>query len=167
MTVEQYRKRTKKIDIEKKIVNDDTICEETECVEKSVCAYVETIKVFEDERKITGVVLRPNVFDAQQTTISENVIREAAHKFLSGYNKKNTMGLQHEEFDQPIELCESVIAPVDMIIGNSTITKGTWYIVSKINDKKLWEKIKKRELTGYSIGGKAKIKKLEKEEEVD
>jgi hypothetical protein len=137
-----------------------------EITEQKVLAYVETIKVSGEERKVTGVVLRPNVFDAQKTTISDVVIRNAAHKFLSSYNKKNTMGLQHLDFKQPIELCESAIAPVDFSFGDKTITKGTWYIVAKVNSDSLWDKVKKGELTGFSIGGKAKIKRLEKENEL-
>lgn len=168
-------KNYEKMRIEKRIVSVDgessepapatttPVVKKTEEAISAVKAYVKLIKLSKEEQKVTGVVLEPDVFDAQKTTITAEVIRIAAHRFLAGYNVKTKIGVQHKDFKKPFELCESYIAPIDFVLGDKTIKKGSWVVVLKILNKKIWDKIKKGELAGFSIGGKAKIKKLEKE----
>lgn len=129
-----------------------------------VQAFVRLIKLKKEEQEITGVVLEPDTFDAQKTVISKDVIKKAAHKFLANYNKKTKIGVQHNDFTKPFDLYQSFIAPCDLSIGSRVIKDGSWVIVLKVLDSKIWGKIKKGEITGFSIGGKAKIRKLEKEE---
>lgn len=135
--------------------------------ELAVKAFVKLVKLKKEEQEITGVVLEPDTFDAQKTTISKKVIKKAAHKFLANYNKTTKIGVQHEDFTKPFELNQSFIAPCDLVIGTKTIKEGSWVVVLKVLDSKIWAKIKKGEITGFSIGGKAKIRKLEKEQSAD
>jgi DNA adenine methylase len=132
----------------------------------SIEAYIKVVKLVKEEQKVTGVVLEPDTYDAQQTILKSEIIMNAAHKYLAGYNKGNKIGVQHSDFKKSFELCESAIAPIDFSLGDKIIKKGSWYIVLKILDSKIWEKVKKGEIAGFSIGGKAKIKKLEKIQEV-
>jgi len=139
------------------------IAKNTEEAVSVIKAYVKLVKLAKEEQKVTGVVLEPNVFDTQKTTISDEVIRKAAHGFLAGFNITTKLGVQHKDFKKPFELCESYIAPIDFALGDKTIKKGSWVVILKILSKKIWDRIKKGEITGFSIGGKAKIKKLKKE----
>lgn len=136
---------------------------ETEKAVTAIKAYVKLIKLVKEEQKVTGVVLEPDVFDAQKTIITAEVIRKAAHGFLAGFNITTKLGVQHEDFKKPFELCESYIAPIDFVLGDKTIKKGSWVVILKVLSKKIWEAIKNGKITGFSIGGKAKIKKLKKE----
>ena len=148
---------------EKVPVQSKEVISETEQAVTAIKAYVKLIKLVKEEQKVTGVVLEPDVFDAQKTTITAKVIRKAAHGFLAGYNVTTKIGVQHKDFKKPFELCECYIAPVDFVLGDKTIKKGSWVVVLKILNKAIWGKIKKGEIAGFSIGGKAKVKKLEKE----
>jgi DNA adenine methylase len=121
------------------------------------------LKADEDEKKVTGVVLEPDTFDAQKTIIKEKVITKAAEKFLSDYNKATKLGLQHKSFKKKFDLLQSYIAPMDFSIKDKIVKKGSWIIIVKVLDNEIWKKIKKGEITGFSIGGKAKVKKSEKD----
>jgi hypothetical protein len=45
--------------------------------------------------------------------------------------------------------------PADVKFGKEKVRKGSWFVVCKINDKKVWKKIKSGELEGISMGGEA------------
>lgn len=110
-----------------------------------------------DEQLITGVVLIPEVVDAHGDIISAEVIKAAAHQFLAEYNSRTTIGIMHTDMDPPLELVESYLAPMDFVLGNQTIIKGSWVITVHVNDADIWQKVKDGKLTGFSIGGKAQV----------
>lgn len=129
---------------------------------KSVSIYVPLIKSNEEEQTITGLVLQPEVTDAQGDIMSAKVIAKAAHTFLAKYNKVTKLGLQHKYFGKyKFELYESWIAPQDVVINGTIIKEGSWIMTVKVLDAKIWDMVKKGELTGFSIGGKAKVQKVE------
>jgi hypothetical protein len=122
--------------------------------------FVPIAKASVEEQTVTGVVLQPEVTDAQGDIYSSDVIRKAAHKFLSNYNKATKLGLQHKNFKKQFDLVESYTAPQSLILNGKTIKQGAWIMTVKVLDSKIWEKVKKGEITGFSIGGKAKVRKL-------
>lgn len=119
--------------------------------------FIPITKVSDEEKTITGVVLQPEITDAQGDIYDAKVIRKAAHKFLAGYNSSTKLGLMHKDFKKTFELLESFLAPLDMAIGSKTVKAGAWIIVIRVLDDKIWKKVKDRSLTGFSIGGKAKV----------
>lgn len=128
-------------------------------VSKSI--WMPIVKADDDQRLATGIVLQPEVVDAQGDIISAQVIRQAAHNFLALYNKKTQLGLQHELMKPDgVELVESWIAPVDMLLNNRMIKAGTWMMTVRVKNDVLWTKIKTGQLGGFSIGGVAKVQKL-------
>ncbi|HAQ8928548.1 TPA: DNA methyltransferase, partial [Enterococcus faecium] len=52
--------------------------------------------------------------------------------------------------------------PVEMTINDTTITKGTWVLVTKATDE-MWEDIQKGEFTGYSLAGTAEVEEIKKQ----
>lgn len=130
-----------------------------ESVEKRL--FIPITKADSEEQTITGVVLRPEVVDAQGDIISKDVIRKAAHKFLSGFNLGTKLGLMHKDFKKRFELYESFIVPMDMVIADKIVPEGSWVIVVHVLDKTIWEQVKTGKLTGFSIGGKAKVNKVQ------
>ena len=135
-------------------------CEAFEVVTKS--HYVPLAKAIKDEQVIVGIALQPDVVDAHGDIMKAPVIRKAAHNFLSSYNKTVKLGVQHRNFKPKFELLESYIAPITFVLGEKTVKEGSWIVAVKVHDANVWKKIKKGEITGFSIGGKAKIKKLKK-----
>ena len=132
--------------------------EDKESTSKSI--YVPIAKVNEELREVTGVVLQPEVTDAQGDIMDADVIAKAAGSFLANFNKNTKLGYMHNQFNKRFELRQSFIAPDNMVIANKTVKKGAWLMVVKVLDDKVWESVKKGKITGFSIGGKAKVKKL-------
>mgnify|MGYP001564862500 CR=1 FL=1 len=124
-------------------------------VKKSV--EISIFKKDEDSRLIFGEVLIPDVEDAQGDIISEEEIAKTARNFLVGYRQQTTsMGEMHKKEARGVVVVESYVAPVDFVVEDKDITKGTWIVVSKINSDKIWNLVKEGKYTGYSIGGRGK-----------
>jgi len=125
--------------------------------------YVPILKSDIDKQEITGVVLAPETVDAQGDIISADVIDKAAGDFLTSYNRSTKLGFMHKEFHRRFQLRQSYIAPSDMSIGSRVVKSGTWVMVVKVLEDKIWQAIKDGKLTGFSIGGIAKVKQLDVE----
>lgn len=125
-------------------------------VEKSM--FVDIAKANEEQQTVTGVVLQPEVVDGQGDIMSSEVIRDTAFKFLANFNKKTKLGLQHSSFPKgKLALVESYLAPLDFVLGTKTVKAGSWIMTVKVLDSKLWQKVKDGKITGFSIGGRAKV----------
>ena len=112
----------------------------------------------DDQRLVTGIVLEPDEVDAQNDTISADVIEKAAHNFLKQFNSSTKMGLMHEKFDNlGIDLVESYVTKEDTPIGGNPVKAGSWLMTVRITSDKLWGDVKAGRLTGFSIGGIATI----------
>jgi len=112
-----------------------------------------------ERQLITGIVLEPDEIDAHNDTIKSEVIEEAAFNFLSNYNKSTKLGVMHKIFGlNGMELVESWIAKSDHKLNDKPVKKGSWLITVKVTDDQLWKKIKKGEITGFSIGGSALVR---------
>jgi hypothetical protein len=117
----------------------------------------------QEKRLVTGVVLEPNVIDAQHDYEEPETIERAAHKFLMNYNKPvgqngTQLGLMHRAFgDLGIELVESYVAPAEFALGNEKVKKGSWIMTVHVTSDKVWSDVKAGKLTGFSIGGVATI----------
>ena len=160
MTKPVKKRRAHPVDEKKKHVDAQAASYE----QTNISYYVPLIKVLKEKQQVTGVVLQPDSVDAQRDTIPEEVVSKAAHKFLANYNKKTKLGEQHSVFKSQIDLLESYTAPVDLIIENKLIKKGTWMMIVKILNSELWEKVKTGKITGFSIGGTAKVEHLQEKE---
>jgi hypothetical protein len=129
---------------------------ELTCVEKRF--EVEIVKASDEEQTVSGVVLQPEVVDAQGDIMSAEVIKEAAYGFLQGFNKSTKIGLQHSTFPKgKLALVESYVAPNGVVIGAKTVRQGSWVMTVKVLDAAIWKKVKDGKITGFSIGGRAKV----------
>lgn len=134
--------------------------DEDEEEEKVTKLFIPLTKAVADKRMITGVVLVPEQVDAHGDIYDAAVVSKAAYDFLAGYNAGNEVALMHKDFKRDFDLLESYVAPVDFALGDTTVKAGTWLITVRVNEDKIWDKVKKGEITGFSIGGKAKVKQL-------
>ena len=118
--------------------------------------FIEITKADHERRTVMGIVLEPEVADAQGDIYSEEVIRESAYNFLNGFNKSTELGVMHKSFgDVGLSLVESYITPVEMSVNDRTIRQGAWLMTMRVDDDSLWEGVKAGKLTGFSIGGVA------------
>lgn len=107
-----------------------------------------------DERFVLGVVLEPEVVDAQGDIYSPEEVRQAAHRFMEEFGG---LGLMHRfRVNGQVKVLESYLAPADFAIGDVPVRKGTWLLAVRILADELWEQVKDGQLTGFSIGGSAR-----------
>jgi site-specific DNA-adenine methylase len=107
-----------------------------------------------DERFVLGIVLEPEVIDAQGDIYSAEEIRAAAHRFMEDFGG---LGLMHRmRVNGKVKVLESFLAPTDFVLGDLAVKKGTWMLAVRVLDDALWEQVKTGELTGFSIGGSAR-----------
>jgi site-specific DNA-adenine methylase len=107
-----------------------------------------------DERFVLGIVLEPEVVDAQDDIYSADEIRQAAYRFMEEFGG---LGLMHRlAVNDQVKVLESYIAPVDFEIAGVPVKKGTWLLGVRVLSDELWEQVKDGKLTGFSIGGSAR-----------
>ena len=107
-----------------------------------------------DERYVLGIVLEPEVVDAQGDIYSAEEIRAAAHRFMEEFGG---LGLMHRlRVNDQVKVLESFLAPTDFQLGDVQVRRGTWLLAVRVLSDELWTKVAEGELTGFSIGGSAR-----------
>ncbi len=103
---------------------------------------------------VLGIVLEPEVVDAQGDVYSADEIRRSAWEYMTNFRN---VGLMHKGLiNGKVRLVESYIAPADVRLEGSVIRKGTWMMGLHVTDDEIWGQIKSGALTGLSIGGFAR-----------
>jgi Putative phage serine protease XkdF len=105
----------------------------------------------EEQQLVYGVVYEPDAEDSHGDYMTAAEIEKAAHGFLKD---ARNIDKQHDFNPGVGEVVESYIAPADFAIGEETIKKGSWVLVTKASDE-VWDQIKKGQITGYSMAGTA------------
>jgi rubrerythrin len=126
--------------------------EEDDGLEKSVTRVAKSYRVpilKADKQIVWGVVSEPGSIDLQGDRLSESEIRKACHKFMAESQK---IGVEHDGIAKA-DIIESYIAPTDFECGGQSVRKGSWVMAVKVNDKDLWQSVKKGDITGFSIAG--------------
>jgi len=107
-----------------------------------------------DEQIVYGIVYEPDTEDAQGDQASAEEIKKAAYDFMENVQ---TFKVMHKGKKVKVKILENYIAPVDFTINKREVRKGSWVLVTRVLDKKLWQDIKAGNLTGYSMAGYAKV----------
>ncbi len=120
----------------------------------------------DDEQMIvTGPAMTPNVMiprkDDDGNTFhvyfSEETIEKIAQKFLRESNHNNTDINHNDDVVEENTLLESwIVEDPEMDKSKAMgfdVPKSTWMVSYKINNKETWDKIKNKELNGFSITG--------------
>lgn len=116
-------------------------------------------KADDPQKLVYGVVYEPETEDAHGDYMDAETIEKAAHSFMKDYQQ---IDKQHDFTTSAGKVVESYVAPVEMTINDTTITKGTWVLVTKATDE-MWEDIQKGEFTGYSLAGTAEVEEIKKQ----
>lgn len=118
-------------------------------VSKEICF----LKSDDGKRYTLGVVYEPGTVDSQDDYATAEDIEKAAWDFVRnglrlGYMHKN-------QADDIGDIVESYVAPADMHVGEGIVKRGTW-LIGVVWSPEYWEKVKKGEVTGFSMGGRAR-----------
>tara|TARA_A100001037_G_C15141845_1_gene634170 strand:- start:1158 stop:2945 length:1788 start_codon:yes stop_codon:yes gene_type:complete len=114
--------------------------------------------VDEDQRIVSGPVLVPEEVDKQGDVVSAVEIEKAAHDYMKNYQHINIMhNNNYNDMAKEIVPIESAVLKVDLDYYGTgeVLKKGTWILDVYVGNDKVWDLIKKGELTGYSIEGLA------------
>lgn len=130
---------------------------------------------FADEEKhiITGAVMIPNKkmwrndFGGCWVYFSEDTCRKAAERWLMD-GKNRSFSVHHKDDIKSVSVVESWVkidtADKSTALGFENVPNGTWFISAKVEDKELWQAIKKGEVNGFSIEGVFSIVEPSEEE---
>jgi len=138
--------------------SDEHLKEILNLVNTEIKKQLPVLKSLDDEKRlITGVVLEPEIVDAQGDIIGSEEIEKACFDYMTQSQK---VGLQHK-FVGPVSVVENWIAKNDCFLDQQFIKKGTWLMTVKVEESeagnKVWELAKSGKLTGFSIGGTAEV----------
>ena len=128
-----------------------------EGVDETTDADIIMKKFDEEERKVLGVVLEPDTFDLHKDIYSIEEVLKAQTNFNKHCMQPN---LNHDENTDEIDITKSFIIEVDAMIGDQPVKEGSWLMEMHIPDDQMWEDVKKRDFTGFSIGGSAKVEDI-------
>jgi len=106
-----------------------------------------------EEHIVYGIVYEPDEEDSQGDEANAEEIRKAAYQFME---EVQTFKVMHKGKNVKVRILENYIAPVDFKIEGKSVKKGSWVLVTRILDKRVWNAIKKGKLTGYSMAGYAR-----------
>ena len=119
----------------------------------------------DDEQIVIGPAMIPNQLIPRRDELgntfhvyfSEDTIKGIAKKFLVDNNTHNTDVNHNGDVVLENTLLESWIvedAKMDKSVAlGFNVPAGTWMVSYKINNKETWNKIKNKELSGYSVEG--------------
>lgn len=110
----------------------------------------------EELRQATYVVLEPDTVDLHEDIYTAAEVSKACHNFNTFCRKAF---IDHAEETDKASIVESYVSPVEMILGDEYVAKGTWLAVVQY-DKDLWKEVKKGTYTGLSIGAYAKTETI-------
>ena len=106
----------------------------------------------DEQQLIYGVVLEPEQVDAQGDIISADEIEKTAHLYLK---RSRIVGDRHIKKAEA-SVVESYIAPTDFTLNDELVIKGSWVLVTKIEDEQLWQEVKQGSYNAFSIGAYGK-----------
>lgn len=120
---------------------------------------VSVIKAANEELKqVLFVAMLPDSTDLHGDYTSSEEVRKAKESFNKSQMNTN---LFHLAMTDKFEVIESYLAPVDFVLGDKFVAKGTWLMNLQVHDDELWGLIKDGEINGISIGAMAQVEKLE------
>ena len=104
---------------------------------------------------VFGIVYEPDKVDSHGDFTDALEIERAAHDFLP----RAMINLEHADNHPDVEVVESYIARSGFVLDGSEerVRKGSWVLVTRVNDMNLRKKIEDGEYTGYSLEGYANV----------
>ncbi len=114
-------------------------------------------KIDKKQQIVGGVVYEPDEVDTQGDYTNKKEIEKAMYRFMEKYaTNTKRIRINHQGKKIFFPIVESFIPEQDITKGGQKLKAGTWWMMIKITDKKIWDEIEKGTLTGFSMGGRAK-----------
>jgi hypothetical protein len=115
----------------------------------------------EELMQVTYVAMLPDSVDLHGDYTSAEEVRKAMESFNKSNAKAN---LFHRVMTDKFSVIESYLAPVDFMLDEVFVEKGTWLMTLQVHgDTQLWDLIKSGEINGISIGALANVETIEED----
>lgn len=110
------------------------------------------LKTDTSNQTATFVVLEPWVMDYNGQIIAAEEVVKTAHEFMQNLQDKY-VNVNHEDDTKVSDVIfvESFITPVDIPVGDITITQWTWLVALKFLSEDKWKQLIDGEITGISM----------------
>jgi len=108
----------------------------------------------EEEHIVGGVVYAPDEVDAQGDFTTAEEITKAMYGWMED---AQTMKEMHAGRPKQVKVLECFQPEQDIIKFGNTIKAGAWWLLVRVLDDKIWKRVKKGELTGFSMSGQANV----------
>lgn len=117
---------------------------------------VSIIKVDEALRLVGGIIYEPNEVDTQGDFADEEEIGKAMRYFMEKYAESQArVKIMHEGKPHTFPVIECFQPEQDMRKGGKLVKKGSWWMMFKVTDDRVWKAVQDGTLTGFSMGGRA------------
>lgn len=124
--------------------------------EKPVTKFTIT-KIDKQQQIVGGVVYEPDEVDTQGDYADKKEIEKAMYRFMEKYaTNTKRIRINHQGKKLFFPIIESFIPEHDTKKGDQELKAGTWWLMIKIPDAKIWKDIEDGKITGFSMGGRAK-----------
>lgn len=115
------------------------------------------IKIDKAQQIVGGIVYEPDEVDTQGDFTDKKEIEKAMNRFMIKYaTNTKRIKINHEGKKLFFPIIESFIPEQDIQKGGETIKAGSWWLMVKVTNDRIWKKIESGKLTGFSMGGRAK-----------
>lgn len=110
------------------------------------------VKRDDEQHLVTGVVLQPDMPDAQDDVMTAAEIEKAAHAYMK---QGAQVRVQHGDGTTAgyADVVESWTAPQDIKFGEEIVKAGAWLMTMHVPDDNVWAQVKAGDFTGFSPRG--------------
>ena len=112
--------------------------------------YATILKADEEKRIVCGVVLEPESFDLQGHRLTADEIKRSGEEYL----KKSRVFFDRHRKPAKAELVKFWFVDKDQMVYGQLVKANSWVICVHVSDDRIWDRIKRGEYTGFSVGGR-------------
>lgn len=117
------------------------------------------VKTDEEKRLVYGIVYAPDEADSHGDAMTADELQKAAHHFMEKARTQN-VDTQHDfQADDGVIVESYILGKSDSKFPGEK--EGAWAVVIKVTDDETWKAVKKGDLKGISLAGKAVAEKVE------
>jgi len=115
------------------------------------------VKIDKAKQIVGGVVYEPDEVDTQGDYTDTAEIEKAMHCFMEKYaTNTNRIRINHKGKKYFFPILECFQPEADTTKGGQPLKKGSWWLMIKVTNKRIWQDIEEGKLGGFSMGGRAK-----------
>jgi len=119
--------------------------------------YFKFLKVDRKEQIVGGVIYEPRTVDTQKDYSTAEEIGQGMYRFMERYAENTKrIKIEHKGRIYFFPILECFQPEQDTKKGDEVVKAGSWWLMIRVTDKEIWDRVESGEITGFSMGGTAK-----------